>query len=647
MLSRAQNPELILELKNEIANTKDDTTKVKRLVNLSNNLSNADFKNAIQYANDALDLASKINYVKGKSKAYNSLADAYWFHSDYEKAQQYYFKAYRINDSLHDQKAVAFSLYNIGWILCIQQHNYESDKYLYQSLQIYQSIRDTNGLLSIYNALASYYVDRSINDTATKQYFDSAIVYFNKGIHYAKQSKSFTNLGKFYGNMGDLFYQQKDYNSAMYYNTKSLEIHQKIQDSSSIIISLLNIGLCEMQTNHVNEAIAKFRVTYSFTKRHDIKDIRIIALHSLAQCNYKLGKYKEGFDAYQEYVDLKEKIDKEAYSTSISDLQSTYSLEKSEANVEKLKQANEIQELKNKKNTYFIIGLLVVALIVILVAVLLFKQNKQKQLTNIQLKEQNHVIAEKKQEIDNSIQYAKGIQQAILPDISELTNQFKESFVYYKPKDVVSGDFYWFSKVHDNFYCIAADCTGHGVPGALMSIIGIDKIVQAVFEKKIEDPGKILSYLNQQIKKVLKQHSDESKQMDGMDIALLKFNNDLSEVEFSGANRPLFLVREGLLSEFKADKTAIAGFTPDNQEFSITKVALQKNDSIFIFTDGYADQFGGDEGKKFMSKNLKNLLISISHLSCIEQKQKIEIAFNDWKKSYEQVDDVLIIGMKI
>ena len=183
----AQNPQVISKLKDEIANTKDDTTRVKRLVNLSNNLSNSDFKNAIQYANEALDLASKVNFIKGKAKAYNSLADAYWFHSDYEKAQQYYFKAYRINDSIHDQKAVAFSLYNIGWILCIQQHNYESDKYLYQSLQIYQSIKDTSGLLSIYNALASYYVDRSLNEKTTKQYFDSAIVYFNKGVNYAKQ----------------------------------------------------------------------------------------------------------------------------------------------------------------------------------------------------------------------------------------------------------------------------------------------------------------------------------------------------------------------------------------------------------------------------------------------------------------------------
>lgn len=644
---KAQNIELINRLKKEIANTKDDSTKVKRLVNLSNNLSSSEFKNAIKYANEALELSIKINYIKGIPKAYNSLADAYWFHSDYEKAQQYYFKAYRINDSINDRKEVAFSLYNIGWILCIQQHNYESDKYLYESLNIYESLKDTNGLLLIYNAVASYYVDRLRNDVNAEKYFDSAIVYFNKGIECARLSKSYDDLGKIYGNLGDLFYQKADYNSAIFYNTKSLEIHQKTQDSSSMIITLLNMGLCEMETNKINEAIEKFNIVTAFNTRHEIKDIQVLAYNALAKSYYKLGKYKQGFDYYERFVDLKEKLDKEAYSTSISNLQSTYSLEKSEANVEQLKQANEIQELKNKKNTYFIFGLIVVAFIVILVAGLLFKQNKQKQLTNIQLKEQNHIIAEKKQEIDNSIQYAKGIQLAILPDVSELTNHFKESFVYYKPKDVVSGDFYWFGKVQDDFYCIAADCTGHGVPGALMSIIGIDKIVQAIFEKKLANPGKILSYLNQQIKKVLKQHSDASKQMDGMDIALLKFNNTMTELEFSGANRPLLLIRDKTLIEYKADKTAIAGFTSDDQEFSTTKISLQKNDSLFIFTDGYADQFGGDTGKKFMSKNLKDLLVSVSNLTCTEQRQKIDIAFNDWKKSYEQVDDVLVIGIKI
>ena len=643
----AQNLKLIEVLKKEVSIAKNDTTKVKKLINLSNNLSSLEFKKAINYANDALQLSFELNYLKGKSMAYNSLADAYWFHSDYDKAQQYYFKAYRISDSIHDQKSIALSLYNIGWILCIQQHNYDSDKYLYQSLQIYHSLKDTSGLLRIYNALASYYIDRLTEKENAKQYFDSAIVYFNKGIEYANHAKLYGDLGRIYVNLGELFYQQKDYKTAMFYNEKGLEIHQKVQDSSSIVICLLNIALCEIKTDQIQEAILKLKHVQSFNERHDIKDVQIITLKALAECNYKLQKYKEGFDIYQQYVDLKEEVEKEAYSTNISNLQSTYSLEKSEANVEQLKQTNEIQELKNKKNKYFILGLVLVAGTVLIVAVLLFRQNKQKQLINSQLKEQNHIIAEKKQEIDNSIQYAKGIQQAILPDIEELTNQIKQSFVFYKPKDVVSGDFYWFSKVEDDFYCIAADCTGHGVPGALMSIIGVDKIVQAIFEMKLSNPGLILSFLNTQIKKVLKQHSDASKQMDGMDIALLKFNKAFNEVEFSGANRPLLLIRDKRAIDYKADKMAIAGFTSDQQQFTTTKIQVQKNDSLFIFTDGYADQFGGDAGKKFMSKNLKELLISVSELSSAEQKQKIETAFNDWKKSYEQVDDVLIIGIKI
>lgn len=151
----AQSPQYIQGLKNQISTSKDDTTKVKQLINLSNNLSNFEFKDAIKYANEALAISSKLNYIKGKTGSYNSLADAYWYHSDYEKAQQYYFKAYRISDSINDKKAVALALYNIGWILCIQQHNFKEDKYLYQSLQIYQQVKDTSGLLKIYNALAS------------------------------------------------------------------------------------------------------------------------------------------------------------------------------------------------------------------------------------------------------------------------------------------------------------------------------------------------------------------------------------------------------------------------------------------------------------------------------------------------------------
>ncbi len=645
--SFAQNVKEIERLKLKISSTKEDTVKIYALLNLSNNLKNYQFKDAILYANEALDLSLKLNNAICTSKAFNIIGDIYWYHSDYDKAQLYYFKAYRINDATHNKKEMAYSLFNIGWVFCIQQHNFKEDKYLYQSLQIFTSLNDTNGLLTIYNGLGSYYADRFKENNKTKQYFDSSIAYFNKGIDYAKKSKSYKDLGRLYGNLGDIFYQQKDFKTSDFYNTKSLEIYQKTSDSSSIVICLLNMGLCDMGINHLKEAISKFKLVSDFNRRHDIKDVQILAYQATAEANYKLGNYKESYDFYQKYMELKETLDKEAYSTNISNLQSNYNLEKSEANNEQLKQANEIQELKNKKNKYFIFGLIAIALIVLIVAMLLFKQNKQKQLINIQLNNQNQIIAEKKQEIDSSIQYAKGIQQAILPKLDELTTQFNQSFVYYKPKDVVSGDFYWFAKVETNFYCIAADCTGHGVPGALMSIIGIEKIVQAIFGKKIIEPGNILSFLNIQIKQVLKQHSDESKQKDGMDLSLIKFNQDCSEVEFSGANRPLIIVRNNTLIEYKADKTAIAGFTSDDQLFETTKISLQKNDMLYLFTDGYADQFGGEEGKKFMTKNLKNLLLSIADLPAYHQQENIKQAFKNWKQNYEQVDDVLVIGIKI
>jgi len=645
-IAKGQDTRGIEKLRQEIALCKEDTTKVKKLISLTLKLSRNDFKNAMASAYDAFSLARKLKYTRGEIRVYNSIADSYWYHADYEKAQEYYFKAYRLSDSVHDERAIAHCLYNIGWIICIQQHNFSESKYLYKSWEIYERLKDTTGMLRIYGGLSSYYVDRFAAENS-KQYFDSAIHYFNKGIDIAKKANLPGDLSTIYGNMGELFYNQNDIKSANFYNNSAYEIKRKLGDSSNMMLCFSNMALCDLKAHKIKEAIPKFNAVLSFTIRHDIKDVQLKALQGISIAYYELGDYKLAYDYHDKFVDLKDELDKEAYSTNISNLQSSYSLEKSEANVKELKQANEIQELKNKKNTYFIFGLLVVALIVIIVAVLLFRQNKQKQLTNIQLKEQNHIIAEKKQEIDNSIQYAKGIQLAILPNVQELSVQFPESFVYYKPKDVVSGDFYWFSKVEKDFYCIAADCTGHGVPGALMSIIGIDKIVQAVFEKKISHPGEILSFLNTQIKQVLKQHSDKSKQMDGMDLALLKFNETSTEVEYSGANRSLILIRDKSIIEYKADKLAIAGFTPNEQQFTSTKIALQKEDALFIFTDGYADQFGGDTGKKFMSKNLKDLLISISHLPCKEQEEKIATAFVDWKKSYEQVDDVLIIGIKI
>lgn len=642
----AQNLKEIEKLKSDLKNTKNDTDRVLLLINISLNYSNSNFNSSFSYAKKAYELASEMNFVKGEIDALNAFADSYWYHSDYEKAQEFYFKAYRLNDSIKNEKGVAYSLYNIGWVSCIQQHQYKNDHYLYTSLNIFKKINDVSGLLKIHNALASYYSDRLVHEN-DKRFFDSSITYFKKGIDIARDAKFYDDLGRIYGNMGDLFYKQKDITSANYYNEMSYEIHKKTQDSTSMMICLMNKAIYGLEFDVIKKSISLFNIVYGYNVRHDLKDQQILILSGLAKAYYLLGDYKKAYDYLEQFADLKSSEDKKAFSSNINDFQNIYDLEKSEASVKQLMQTNEIQELKNKKNTYFIFILLAIALIVVVVALLLFKQNKQKQLTNFQLKEQNRIIAEKKLEIDQSIQYAKGIQQAVMPSIQELKNTIENSFVFYKPKDVVSGDFYWFGNVKDDFYCIVADCTGHGVPGALMSIIGIDKISQAIFEKNINSTGDILSFLNIEIKRVLKQHSDKSKQMDGMDIAVLKFNKSKFLIDYSGANRPLYLIRDKKLIEFKPDKISIGGFTPDNQVFATHSIPLQKHDSIYLFTDGYADQFGGIDGKKFMSKKMKEMFVQISASNSTEQKDIIEQTFDGWKRDFEQVDDVLIVGLNL
>lgn len=636
----------IKELESKLIQEKNDTSKVKIMVRLAIILGNSSYTQSIQYAKKALRLAQEIKYTSGQIDALNCIADNYWYQTNYIKAQEYYFNAYRLADSIQDEEQIAQSLYNIGWIKCIQQHQYDSDKFLYKSYQIYKKLNNNSGKLQVLNALASYFTDRYI-DEKKRNWFDSSLKYFNIGIELAKLSKKQEALGRIYGNLGSLFYNQGDYYSAIYYNDKSIEINLKTGDSLNFMTCYLNKAVYSMELKDASSAITILNQVLNYSSRYGLKDMQQQCLDALSKAHALQGNHNSAYNYLVQYVQLHLALDKDAYANNLTNLQNDYELEKSDANIKQLTQANEIQELKNNRKSYFIIALLAVAGIVVFIASLLFKQNKQKQIANQQLKAQNKIIAEKKLEIEQSIQYAKGIQQAVLPNKQELNTQIPNSFVYYKPKDVVSGDFYWFGKLDSDFYCIAADCTGHGVPGALMSIIGIDKLTQILFEKRVSHPSEILSQLNIEIKRILKQHSDTSKQMDGMDLALLKFNNTFTQVEYAGANRPLFLVRENKLTEYKADKIAIAGYTSDEQVYSTTKIELQKQDMLYIFTDGYADQFGGESGKKFMTKNLKDLFIKIEPLSSQEQEQQIDTVFKTWKGTYEQVDDILVMGFKV
>ncbi len=261
-------------------------------------------------------------------------------------------------------------------------------------------------------------------------------------------------------------------------------------------------------------------------------------------------------------------------------------------------------------------------------------------------KEMENTLMQTNEEITESIRYAKQIQEAILPSKKRLFNVFPESFVFYRPKDIVSGDFYWFSHVGDVFIMAAADCTGHGVPGAFMSMIGNEFLHQIVNTSHITGPEQALSILDKRVNEALSQKGAERESKDGMDIALCAIHLNNLFFQYAGAFNPLYIIRNGELMEYKASKNSIGGYN-EEKHFKGHELHLQENDIIYIFSDGFIDQFGGPKGKKFMRRRFKELLLHISTMSMEQQHHALAQEFDAWKGAEKQVDDILVIGVKI
>jgi serine phosphatase RsbU (regulator of sigma subunit) len=262
------------------------------------------------------------------------------------------------------------------------------------------------------------------------------------------------------------------------------------------------------------------------------------------------------------------------------------------------------------------------------------------------ISEQKNEIERQQKELSDSLEYASSIQTALLPDIRHFQKSFSDSFILYKPRDIVSGDFYWYSRKGNYVAVAAADCTGHGVPGAFMSILGMS-FLNEIVSKCIPGANTILNRLRENVMKALHQTGDIGEQKDGMDISLCVFCLDEKELQYSGAFNPLYLIRNGELIETRGDKMPIGVNAIAEKSFTKHEFKLQEGDQLYIFSDGYADQFGGKFDKKFRYRSLKELLLKIQHKPMKEQEQELNKVFNNWKGDFEQLDDVLLMGLKI
>ncbi|GEM_PF-3284603 len=262
--------------------------------------------------------------------------------------------------------------------------------------------------------------------------------------------------------------------------------------------------------------------------------------------------------------------------------------------------------------------------------------------------ENNRLLAEEKnKEIIDSINYAKRLQDSILPYEANINQLFPEAFILFRPKDIVSGDFYWFKQLKDRAIIAAVDCTGHGVPGAFMSFIGANGLNAATDEKQLSDTSEILNHLNESVHKALNKENNQGYIRDGMDLTICSFDLKKLSLQFSGAKNSIYQIRNEELIQHSGDDFAIGSFSPRTKNYKSQNITLEKGDTIYLFSDGYPDQFGGIKGKKFMYKQFKQKLIEFSNLSMKDQKIKLEQTMDAWMSSHEQIDDILVIGIKI
>jgi len=662
-----------------------NTTTVDTLkVNLRNDLSRAYLQKvpekSEEMARAALKLAEEIGFKKGAANAHNNIGVILWQHGDYMAARDQFQEALTVFNGLGDKAGAAKCYGNIGLIYRATGDLPVALSYQFRSLKLREELNDEEGMAKNYSAIGNIY-DSQNNFALTVFYHTKALKLWDKLHNRSGVAGSYINIGNAYWdkqndsmallqytrslaiydslhdeggastcnmNIGMIYDKRNDHETAMEYIFKALEVKKRIKDNSGISTCYINLAGSLLHLNRKAEAMEYLEKALEICKASNRKEGMKVVYATMAKVYSEQNDYKQAFKYQQLYSEMKDSLFKEGSAKEMAEMQTKYESEKKQKEIALLTKDSRIKALELNRNKLWMIVLVVVILLAIVLAALFYNRYKLKQRANRLLEHRNSEITLQKKEITDSINYAKRIQESILPPAEAWHRMLPDSFIFYRPKDIVSGDFYWIEQKGDVVCFAAVDCTGHGVPGALMSVVGFNLLTQAINEVNLLKPADILKHLDAGVTKTLRQSEEGKGVKDGMDLSLCSLNKKTLELEYAGAFNSLYYVSDGVLSEIKADKFPIGvniGGKVDN--YTNHTIQLKKGDCVYLYSDGYADQFGGPKGKKFKYNQLKELLVSISTLPVQEQRNVIESRFDQWKGSLEQVDDVVIIGLRL
>jgi serine phosphatase RsbU (regulator of sigma subunit)/Tfp pilus assembly protein PilF len=661
-----------------------DTNTVYKLNKEASHLSYAGkFKEALQYSYVAKIISKKIGFDKGLGNSYNDLAATFKNNSKYDSSLANNFKALEVRKRINDVVGIGNSYNNIGADYCSQGIYHEALKYYLKSLQIKEKSGNKKGMALSYISIGKLYQTQSKYEEAYQNYvvgkklyaeidskFGMMIASSSIATLLSTQKKYKEALSEFesvlklmldmghdagvastYNSIALIYKKQGETDKALKYFQMAINLIEKIDNKAYYSDFCINYGNIQLELGHN-------KIAEIYLNRANAQSIEIGYTDCIRDSYYSLSKldsanknYKGAYENYKIFTLYRDSLENNEKEKKFILNQANYDFEKREAvndvlHKKKLDSQKILADEKSKKQNLIIFFVCMGLILTIIFVFFILRNLKITRKQKIVIEKQKDFIEEKHKEITDSINYAERIQKSFLATQEHLNENLREYFILFKPKDVVSGDFYWSATLSDGrFALVTADSTGHGVPGAIMSLLNITSLEKAI--ETLNNPSDILNSTRKTIIERLKKDGSEHGGKDGMDASLTVYDFKNKKLIIAAANNPVWIVRGNETIEIKADKMPVGKHDKDSVSFTQQEIDLQTGDGVYTLTDGFPDQFGGEKGKKFMSKNLRELLAANSSLSMHEQKQLLEKTFANWIGNLEQVDDVTIIGVRV
>lgn len=653
------------------------------------------------YFQRVLDIHRDANDLGKMALAFLNLGSTYYHNDNYPLAIKYCMEAKQIYEQGNYSNELARALSLICEIYNYMGNNELAIDYCVQSLQIFDDYGIDTGRADLANTMGSVHYDM-------KDY-PKAEVYWLQATEIARKNNNDYPLSSAYLGLGEVALKREKYDSALIFFERALELDKKNNEEEGISYSFYKIGktyvkqekyepaldllesslqLAEKYGNQLLQAgvlleigkafynLEQYEAAITFLQQSKNLAEKIQAVQVMRDCYQELAKYYNKIEdletalAYFKLIILTdEKMYEETAAKRIAEIETKYDLKTKDKEIQLLKQEQEFQRLEADQRELINYGLVIGIIVITTLGLVLFNQVRLTKRSNKELEQKNDAIFLQKEELEgqrdeiavksalleensqnitDSIVYAKKIQLSLLPERTHIKEFFPDSFVFFRPKDIVSGDFYWLNAYDNKVILAALDCTGHGVPGAFMTLLANSLLNQLVIENRTNAPNVMLSVLDSKIKQALHQQNGvESTIADGMDMAVCMVDLNTLEVCYSGAKMPVYYTQDGCIQQLDGDRHSLGGTDHTEKFFTNHFVQVNRGEMLYLASDGFQDQFGGSQDRKFMRKKFRHVLAGIQHLPTSQQYKNVEQIYDEWKGRHPQTDDVMVVGIRL